>query len=161
MQASVAPPNGGVDHQTVGVGPYPALLAGKNRVYPNAVYYCSQADLPDFCQRSDTGGREFANSVPANTGVTCGGLHGHVKVSPDGTVYLPNKNCGGLQGASVSSNAGITWRQVRVPNSQTSNSDPSIGISSDNALYYCYTPNDGSAHVAVSHDHVQTWVNDR
>ena len=31
----------------------------------------------------------------------CGGIHGHVKVAPDGTAYVPNKNCGGSQGLAV------------------------------------------------------------
>lgn len=53
IEASAAPPSGGVDHQTIGVGPYPAPLAEQNPVYPNAVYFCSQALLPDFCQRRD------------------------------------------------------------------------------------------------------------
>jgi PKD repeat protein len=160
-QASVAPPNGGADHESIGVGPYPAPLAGVNPVYPNAVYYCSQAELPDMCQRSDSGGLQFGPGAPANTGLTaCGGLHGHVKVAPDGTVWLPNKACGSSQGGAVSTDAGTTWSQFLVPNSGTSNSDPSIGIDRNNTAYYCYTPNDGSAHVAVSHDGGQTWTND-
>jgi hypothetical protein len=160
-QASAAPPNGGVDHQSLGVGPYPAALGALGTVYPNAVYYCSQADVPDMCQRSDSGGLEFGPGVVANDGLTaCGGLHGHLRVAPDGTVYLPGKDCGGSEGGAVSTNAGTTWSSFLVPNSGTSNSDPSIGTDKDNTAYYCYTPNDGSAHVAVSHDGGSTWTDD-
>lgn len=158
IEASIAPPTGGVDHQTIGVGPYPAPLAGQNPVYPNAVYYCTQALFPDFCQRSDTGGLSFAPGEPVNTGVTtqCGGLHGHVKVAPNGTVYLPDKECGPVQGGTASDDAGITWREFLVADSSPSGSDPSIAIASDNTLYFCYT-NDSGAWVAVSHDNGVTW----
>ncbi|HEY2354207.1 MAG TPA: PKD domain-containing protein [Gaiellaceae bacterium] len=160
-QASASPPTGGADHETVGVGPYPAPLAGANPVYPNAVYYCSQSEAPDMCTRSDSGGLQFGPGVPANNGVTgCGGLNGHVKVAPDGTVYLPVKNCGATEGGDLSTDAGNTWTEFDVPNSGNSQSDPSIGIDKNNTLYYCYTPNDGSAHVAVSHDHGATWTDD-
>jgi hypothetical protein len=159
-QASAAPPDGGVDHETIGVGPYPATLSSLATVYPNAVYYCSQAEAPDFCQRSDTGGLQFGPGTIPNNGTGCSGLHGHVKVAPNGTVYLPNKSCGATEGGAVSTDAGTTWKPFSVPASGSSNSDPSIGIDKDNTAYYCYTPRDGSPHVAVSHDGGATWVND-
>ncbi|HEX4323719.1 MAG TPA: PKD domain-containing protein [Gaiellaceae bacterium] len=160
-QASAAPPNGGVDHESLGVGPYPGPLAGLNPVYPNAVYYCSQADVTDMCQRSDSGGAEFGPGEPVDSALTgCSSLHGHIRVAPDGTTYLPVKDCGGSEGGAVSTNAGVTWNQFLVPNSGTSQSDPSMGIDKNNTAYYCYTPNDGSAHVAVSHDGGQTWTDD-
>lgn len=159
IEASIAPPTGGVDHQTIGVGPYPAPLAGENPVYPNAVYYCTQALFPDFCQRSDSGGLSFAPGEPVNTGITtqCGGLHGHVKVAPNGMVYLPDKECGPVQGGTKSADAGITWSEFLVPDSSPSGSDPSIAPASDNTLYYCYT-NENGAWVAVSHDNGETWL---
>jgi len=152
-QASVAPPNGGIDHESIGVGPYPGALAGLNPLYPNAVYYCSQADVTDMCQRSDSGGLEFGPGEPVDSALTgCSGLHGHIKVAPDGTVYLPVRDCGGSQGGAVSTDAGVTWNQFLVPNSGSSGSDPSVGIDKNNTAYYCYTPNDGSPHVALSDD---------
>jgi hypothetical protein len=160
-QNTVSPPNGGADHQTVGVGPYPSSLAGINPLYPNAVYYCSQADLPDMCSRSDSGGLEFGPGVPANNGVVgCHHFHGHLKVDSDGTAYLPLKDCGGIEGGDISTDGGNTWTEFDVPNSGVSQSDPSIGIDKNKTAYYCYTPNDGSAHVAVSHDGGTTWTDD-
>src|SRR2546427_11150923 len=35
-----------------------------------------------------------------------------------------------------------------------------MGIDKNNTAYYCYTPHDGSPHVAVSHDGGQTWTDD-
>ncbi|MGH8371927.1 MAG: PKD domain-containing protein [Gammaproteobacteria bacterium] len=168
IQASAAPPNGGIDHETVGAGPYPAPLAGLNAVYPNAVYYCSQALFPDFCQRSDDGGVSFAPGTPADTGLTtaCGGLHGHVKVAPDGTVYLPVAGCGDQQGGAVSTDAGNTWSEFLIPGSQSfvgGSTDPSIAIDQNNTAYDCYVDGQGvehHVHVAVSHDHGKTWIND-
>jgi hypothetical protein len=159
-ESSVAPPDGGVDHETLGVGPYAGALAGVNPLYPNAVYYCSQADVPDFCQRSDSGGDEFGPGVPIATGLTCAGIHGHVKVAPNGTVYVPIRSCGSGVGGAVSSDNGTTWNDFVLPGSPGSSSDPSIGIDKSNNAYYCYTPNDGSPHVAVSHDNGQTWTDD-
>ena len=61
-----------------------------------------------MCTRSDSGGLQFGPGVPANNGATgCGGLNGHVKVAPNGTVYLPVKNCGATEGGDVSTDARV------------------------------------------------------
>lgn len=158
-QITVSPPNGAVDHQTVGVGPYPSILAGTNPVYPNAVYYCSQASAPDFCQRSDDGGLSFGPGEPINTSIidNCGGLHGHARVAPDGTVYVPNKGCGAQQGGNRSTDAGVTWSEFLIPDSQAKDSDPSIALDADSTAYFCYVNGDGQPKVAISHDDGQTW----
>ena len=166
-QLSASPPNGGADHETIGAGPYPAgspfAQVAQAAGYPNAVYYCSQGEVPAFCQRSDTGGLSFGPGVPIYNGVTtqCSGIHGHVKVAPDGTVYVPNKACGAQQGGALSTDAGVTWNEFLIPNSAASNGfDPSIGIASDNTAYFCYVNGDGHPHVAVSHDDGKTWGDD-
>src|SRR6267378_127213 len=48
----------GVDHQTVGSGPY-AVPAPAVHAYPHAIYYCSQDIVTAFCSRSDDGGLTF------------------------------------------------------------------------------------------------------
>src|SRR5712692_7935063 len=98
----------GVDHETVGGGPFHSPLVGT--VYADAVYYCSQDIATAFCARSDDGGATYGAGVPTWTLSECGGLHGHVKVSPaDGTVYVPNKGCNGFQAVAVSHDRGQTW----------------------------------------------------
>src|SRR5713226_2036944 len=91
----------GVDHETVGGGclrdlssATPRCLNVPQPAYPNAVYYCSQDIATAFCALSVDGGATYGAGVPTWTLSDCGGLHGHVKVSPaDGTVYVPNKGC--------------------------------------------------------------------
>ena len=152
------PLNGGVDHQTIGGGPYAPPLTGT--VYPHAFYYCSQDLVAALCARSDTGGATFTPAVPIYTS-ECGGLHGHVKVGPDGTVYVPNKGCGGKQGVVVSRDNGASWTVRTVPGSTNGDWDPSVGVASDNTVYLGYDDGDGHPRVAVSHDHGTTWTNIR
>ncbi len=170
----IGPPEGGYDHQTTGSGPYPAALSNLANAQVNkgiAVYYCSQGGVDAFCSRSDTGGLTFPSGIPVYSANDCGGLHGHVRVSPDGTVYLPNDNCVGInpvgagpgeQGAAVSSNGGASWTIRRVPGSvaQSNGTDPSVGLAKDDTAYFCYVNGDGHPHVATSRDHMATFIKD-
>src|SRR5205085_7872217 len=151
------------DNQTVGAGPFHAPLTRdpNGSQYPNAVYYCSQDVGDAACGRSDDGGQTFGAALPAWTIAQCGGLHGHVKVAPDGTVYVPNRSCGGKQGVAVSEDNGVTWTVRTVPGSTNGAWDPSVGIASDGTVYFGYDDGDGHAKVAVSHDHGNTWTNIR
>src|SRR6185295_12326830 len=118
----------GIDHQTIGGGPLAAPLTLDPNTpgpYPHAVYYCAQAAVPANCALSLDGGLTFGPAVPMWT-KECGGLHGHLKISPkDGTVYIPNRGCGGRQGLAVSTDNGITWDIRTIPNTATGESDPS------------------------------------
>lgn len=103
----------GVDHQTVGGGPFRACTAVQAQLnpgpcailtargpltsnplgaYPNAIYYASQDIGMAQMALSQNGGITFELAHPMYTLAQCGGLHGHVKVGPDGTVFLPNKS---------------------------------------------------------------------
>ncbi|MFN2626857.1 MAG: sialidase family protein [Mycobacteriales bacterium] len=146
------------DHQTIGGGAYPEPLGPANSApgYPRAVYYCAQGAVAALCGRSDDGGLTFGPGVPAMT-TQCGVLHGHVKVGPDGTVYLPASNCHGKQGVSVSTDAGSTWTVRIIPDSLAGTSDPSVGVGSDGTVYFGYSDGSGKAKVAVSHDRGATW----
>lgn len=149
----------GVDHQTVGAGPYPAegalRLTGS---YPNAVYYCSQDIGTALCARSDDGGQTFGAGIPTYTEADCIGLHGHVRVGPNGVVYLPNKNCNGKAAVVVSTDAGLTWTVNKLPGSTNSLSDPSVAAGKDGTAYASWVNGDGTVHAAVSTDRGRTWT---
>jgi hypothetical protein len=181
VEAGIAPPNGGQDHETLGSGPYPAALSALSTPVNKGemVFYCSQAGVgPAACQRSDDLGSSYGPGVLAYDGFTtaCGGLHGHVHVAPDGTVWLPVNQCAGRQGGAVSTTAGARWNEFIVSGnndvnggaaftatSQANGADPSVGIDSASTAYYCYVNNEGSeghVHVAVSTDGGLTWIRD-
>ena len=178
---AASPVSGGTDHETIGTGPYPAALSalGTPVNQGQAVYYCSQSWPlgPATCQRSDTLGASYGPGVLAyeGNGITqCHGLHGHVHVAPDGTVWLPVSHCGGQQGGALSTDGGTTWQEFIVPGatSQIQGADPSVAIDSDSTVYFAYVNNDpvlagnppeGHARVKVGHrnpDNSVTWTND-
>jgi hypothetical protein len=178
-------PPAGPDHQTVGAGPYSAAVPVQNPAFDHAVYYCSQAVATAQCARSDNGGLSFGPGEPAYTFASCGGLHGHIRVSPDGTVYLPNQNCtstpdpaGGAsntagstvfpnQAAVVSSDDGTTWSVRVLPKSHaTLRSDPSVASDRANTVFFGYedavrdSAGDqvgGHPLISTSKDHGSTW----
>ncbi len=172
-------PPAGADHQSIGGGPYHAPLVPLPPLNHNAVYYCAQSVgvvLGDAtCSRSDDGGLTYG---PASVVYTseCGGLHGHPRVAPDGTVYLPNKACtdgNGLgQGMALSTDNGLTWTISVVPGSTPGPGDPSVATGltdtgkpaaqESNTVYLGYCDGDGRPKVAVSHDQGASWgdIND-
>src|SRR6266446_8507584 len=181
-----SPPNGGADHETIGSGPFPAALSFLTTPQNKGQYalYCSQDEVGSSCQRSLTLGTSWENGVPATGPGTmnsqgCGGLHGHARIAPNGTAWLPDNSCRGVQGGAVSTDANITpWTEFVVKGnndvnggapftstSQVDGADPSIAIDSDNVAYYCYVNNEangteGHVHVAVSTDGGKTWIRD-
>ncbi|MCU1589864.1 MAG: hypothetical protein JWP11_1120 [Frankiales bacterium] len=182
-----------LDHQTFGGGPYPegrpptAGLTG----YPDAVYYCAQNGYSGACARSDDGGQTFGPGIPAyNTpangapdGGACSAIHGHIRVSKQGTVYLPDKGCGGTPtpnnltnseffgGApalSVSEDAGMTWAVRPVPGAHNPDeSDPSVDTDKSGTVFFGWedgiNPSEtvygttSAAKIATSKDHGKTW----
>lgn len=169
-----APPNG-ADHQTIATGPYPAALSilGNTINKGQYVLYCSQDLIGANCQRSDDQGSVYGPAIVAtgpgaSNSQGCGGLHGHVRVAPDGTAYLPDKSCGSVQGGALTLDAGNTpWTEFQVKKTvadaegpaftavpQADGADPSIGIDKANTVYYCYVNNEsngteGHVHCAV------------
>jgi hypothetical protein len=167
----------GVDHQTVGGGPFrlctaaqllatPAPCAqlsarGPLTQYPHAVYYASQ-DVGDAAMAlSQDGGLTYELAHPMYTLVDCGGLHGHIKVSSSGIVYVPNKNCGGTQGVIVSMDDGLTFAVRHVTGSTPGTSDPSVGIGAKGRIYFGYVAQDGHPHITMSDDEGVSWHNDQ
>src|SRR5712691_2254054 len=167
----------GVDHQTVGGGPYASPAPLTRTRYPHAIYYCSQDIVTAFCSRSDDGGLTFGPGIPIYTfasinGVdvpiapgTCAGLHGHVRVAPDGTVYVPNEDCFDENnvdrpGVAVSTDNGLSWVVRTVPDATSINpgSDPSIAAGANNTIYFGYVNGDGHAKISVSQDRGLHWT---
>jgi hypothetical protein len=154
----------GIDHQTLGGGPYnnnSIPPPPPHPAYANAVYFASQDLATALAARSDNGGASYGNAIPMYT-TECGGLHGHIKISPtDGTVYLPNKGCtvgAGQQGVVVSTDNGLTWVVRTVPGSSAGGSDPSVGIGSLGKIYLGYADGDTKAVVSTSTDRGLTWT---
>lgn len=188
VPVGAAPPSG-ADHQTIGTGPYPSALAALGNAVNQGQYvlYCSQDLIGSLCQRSDDLGPSFGPGVPATGPGTmnsqgCGGLHGHVRIAPDGTAWLPDNSCdGNVQGGAISLDAGSTpWTEFVVKKtvadaegpaftaaSQTNGADPSIALDSASTAYFCYVNNqpggtEGHAHVAVGKRTGSTiqWIRD-
>jgi hypothetical protein len=162
----------GVDHETVGGGPYHAPIpTGVSPLYQNGTWYCSQSIADAVCSISLDGGVTFGPAVPMYTATDCAGIHGHVKIARDGTAYVPNRGCGGdipfhsgdaaRQAIAISENNGISWSVRQVPTATTKGDrDPSIAVADDGTLYFSYQARDGHSRVAVSHDKGLTWIND-
>ena len=165
----------GVDHEGMGVGPYPTSGPGaliQHPLYQNAVYYCSQDVATAFCSRSDDGGHSWGPIVPIYNSATsrCVGLHGHPKVGPDGTVYVPNKGCAldtpvignGPINMVVSEDAGATWTIRPVPDSAgglVDKGDPSVAIDKAGRAYLAYQNlSNNHMYVAMTDDHGVTFT---
>ena len=68
----------------------------------------------------------------------CSGIHGHVKVGPDGTAYVPNKNCGGEQGLAVTPRQRPHLDGEDRARQPPASCDPSVGIATDGTVYFGY-----------------------
>jgi hypothetical protein len=156
----------GIDHQTLGGGNYHAPLVNRPApAYPRAIYYCSQ--LPQAaCARSDDGGSSFGPVVPIDPPLdaNCIGIHGHVKVAPDGTVFVPTNNCNGSGSVIVSLDNGITWAIHHIPGTASNPNiiDAQVAFGDDNAAYFVMssaTATGSQAVVATSTDRGMTWTN--
>lgn len=170
------------DHETVGSGPWPPggpylMPAGpqvpapaQGQLYSQAVYYCAQAALvlPTECLVSYDGGISYVPTMQPWT-TECTGLHGHVRVAPDGTAFLPSKSCGGVTGFAKTTNNGQSWSIVTIPGGGTGRFDPSVAPSyrspairglappmGDHTLYFGMAQNNG-AFIGVSGDDGATW----
>lgn len=156
-----------MDHQTIGGGPYSPTLEPPHPTFPNAIYYASQDVAVAQLGRSDNGGLTFGPAVPMYNLTQCGGLHGHVKVTPRtplteanghvGTVYVPNKGCGGQQAVVVSVDNGITFTIRPIPGSVAGPVDPSVAIDDAGKIYVAMSDGSGRSQVSVSADKGVTW----
>ena len=168
------------DHQTVGFGPYVEggpLAALKNPVtnYPNVVYYCAQDVVSAKCSMSTDGGVTFPTTSLVYSTAECqlGGIFGHIKAAPDGTVYLPPRYCPDLAageyqtGVAVSEDNGVTWDVREVPGSVYGDAGhPSTAAGRNGDVYLGWGgPRDGKTvfdsgppMAALSKDKGKTWT---
>ena len=152
----------GIDHQTIGGGAYALPLPSPAPSFARAYYYCSQ--LPQAgCARSDNGGVSFGPVMPIDPVLDahCIGIHGHVKVAPDGTVYVPTNNCDGQGSVIVSQDNGLTWTIRHVTNTSSGSDiiDAQVAIDNSGRVYFTMANGDGTAVVATSTDRGVNWTN--
>ena len=147
--------NSGVDHHTVGGGPFKTGLPDGTGLYANAVYYASQ-DIAVAQAAISRDGLTFGPAVPMYNLTQCGGLHGHIKVAPDGTVYNPNKGCAAIRPV-WSGRQRHHLDSAPVPGSSPGDTDPSVGIDASGKIYFAFSDGDGHAKVAVSSNKGATW----
>jgi fibronectin type 3 domain-containing protein len=158
----------GHDHETVGGGPFPPGIPNPG-VYPDIVWYCAQDNVVAKCAPSVDGGLTFLPAQPIwhddlnlLGDEQCGGIHGHVRVAPNGTVVVPNKACGvnlDHKGGAISYD-GLTWHVFTIPGTSvrsTAEFDPSAAFGKDGTLYYGMCDGDSHPKVAVSKDGAATW----
>lgn len=159
------PCTGVIDHPTIGLGPF----AGTPPVGATgtvAAYYCQQYPILDECARSLDGGASWQATVPVKG---CAGLFGHLKVGPDGTVYVPSRSCypdtvfTGTSGVGgfVSRDNGGSWTSYVLPGTKWPDRgfDPSVGVGTDGSVFEAWS-RDKDAHpvVAISRDGARRWT---
>ena len=162
------------DHQTFSAGPAPASLPvpayGPNRV----AYYCSHVVVEATCGRSLDGGATFPQSAPlyvknGNGAVQgCTGLHGHLRVAPDGTAYVPNFSCDVTDGKGpraalivADPNPVLSWNIRTLPPGTTTpdfDSDPAVGTDGASTAYMAWETATSNLMVAVTKDRAQTFT---
>ncbi|MDX6217720.1 MAG: hypothetical protein QOG99_3304 [Frankiales bacterium] len=146
---------GVLDHESIGSGPWKGA-APLGSTYGRAVYYCAQ-NGNDACSTSTNGGLTFGQPVLVSG--ACSSLHGHLKVSADGTAYLPNAHCGGVAGGGITSNNGSSWTSYTIPGSSepASGFDPSVATTPDNTVYEAWQGGNNHPMVAFSKTHGSSW----
>jgi hypothetical protein len=146
---------GVLDHESIGSGPWKGTKP-LTATYNRAVYYCAQ-NGNDACVTSGNGGLTFGQPVLVSG--ACGSLHGHVKVSADGTAYLPNAHCGGLAGGGITTNNGGAWSSYTIPGSSepVNGFDPGLATTPDNTVYEAWASASNHPYVAKSTTHGSSW----
>jgi len=165
------------DHQMLVSGPATQRALSPAYGPGHVVYYCSQVIAYAACSVSRDGGQTYAQSVPAYTlyaagsgprpGVQgCTGLHGHIRIAPDGTAYLPNFECSDASGTDlrsavvVTENDGLTWtiRQIKDSTPPNFDSDPAVAVDGNNRVYVAYENDTSNMMVVTSDDRGATFT---
>ncbi len=158
-----------IDHQKFASGPYsassPLAPAAGNPLYPNHVSFCYNKIGGTFCAVSVDGGIHFVldnlvDTAPIGPSIatdrSCGGINGHQKYAPDGTIYVPyGLNCG-IAFVAVSTDSGVSWTLHRLGFPQFE-ADPFITVTSDGTAYYMWRDDTQRMKLIRSHDRFATF----
>ncbi|HVL86767.1 MAG TPA: sialidase family protein [Candidatus Thermoplasmatota archaeon] len=158
----------GIDHQKVGTAaPHAGSFAQPvSAAYPNLVYFAYN-DLANLGGSSVSisldGGLTFPvtrETVPSNEPFSCsGGLHGNVRASVTGTLYIPKRSCFGMI-AATSYNSGFTWTQQLVGGdvgSTKCRKNPDIGTDTEGHAYAVWPAADEELYLARSVTDGRQW----
>ncbi len=148
------------DHQKITSGA--PVAPGAGVLYPSVMYYGYNAlVLGSRVSVSLDGGLTWpvnAESVPPGT--TCnGGLHGTLRTGPDGSVYLPKRDCDGPT-VAFSSDNGMSWTQRKVGNDVGTTNDtknPAVAVDSAGNVYMVWAAADNALWLSTSTDKGDTW----
>ena len=149
-----APP---CDHQTI-VAYKPAVPALPT--YPSHVMVCYNQIHSAACKVSPDGGAAWTRAASPFLGVgpdgLCGGLHGHLKASAEGVVYLPKGHCG-VPMVAITKDGGLTWTQVVISKDvPIQGHEVNIAVDDENNVYANWL-NEGRLMLAASTDQGFTW----
>jgi PKD repeat protein len=156
------------DHETIGSGPYSQdLPVAPDVAYPHIVYYCAQYPSINGCVESYDGGVTWLVQQPGSDQTRqvaqCGGIFGHLKVSPEGYAAIPHRACLNSAGIELSRNNGLTWSAIDIPGiPATGHFDPSLAWSrgaqpGGNSWLYFGNGLNGGLYASVSPDFGVHW----
>ena len=131
---------------------------------PSSPTSASRSDV-DSCSHSVDGGLTWTPSVP-DPNLTCLSLFGHVKVSADGTAYIPSANCFDANnnadvGGIISTDNGQSLSGYAIPGAPTpaDGFDPSVATDNANRVYESWSrAGDYQPVVTWSDDHGKSWA---
>ena len=148
-----APP---CDHQTIVT--YKPIVPAP--LYPSHVMVCYNQIHSVACKVSPDGGAAWTRATPPFLGAGpegfCGGLHGHLKASADGVVYLPKEHCG-VPMVAVTKDGGLTWKTTKVGDVGASGPDPVVAVDEAGNAYYVFLDGDGRMYLSYSTDQGDSW----
>jgi hypothetical protein len=104
------------------------------------------------------GGLTFG--APVIVSGSCNAFHGHVKVSPDGTAYVPSTYCGPRVGGFRTLDNGAHWASYEITgtHTQAGGFDPSLATTPDNTLYEAWADGlNNHPMVGRSTTHAASW----
>ena len=159
----------GADHHKFATGPYaaasPFAALSNNPLATRHATFCYNKIGGTFCSVSVDGGLRFEyealvdlNPVASTvaTDRSCGGINGHQKYAPDGTIYVPyGLNCG-LAFVAVSTDSGFSWTVRRIGYPQLE-ADPFVAVTDDGTAYYMWRDEDQRMKLVRSTDRFATF----